>query len=285
MQRKEGLKFMANEVIELPVKNEAQNLPVTRDAVDKLKAQRGLLREFVTSQLRQEVDFGTIPGTPKPTLFKPGAEKLSQLFGLGVKVMLSDRIIEREGNFAMFTYRAEVYPLRSPDLIIATSEGSCNSQEKKYANRRKYKKVTQTRQDGSTYERRVEDGEEPTPVTDVLNTLIKMAQKRAYVGAVILATGASDFFTQDIDDPEDVETLGIKTRPEPARASVVIPRATSVASQNLTQQQAAPASESPSCEVCNSKMNLTRNKDAWSCPNWKDQANGKHSYFALEQQP
>src|SRR5207253_1530601 len=38
------------------------------------------------------------------------------------------------------------------------------------------------------------------PAGEILNTLQKMAQKRAYVGAVIIAVGASDFFTHDIED-------------------------------------------------------------------------------------
>ena len=32
------------------------------------------------------------------------------------------------------------------------------------------------------------------------NTIMKIAQKRAFVGAMLLATGASEFFTQDIED-------------------------------------------------------------------------------------
>ena len=31
---------------------------------------------------------------------------------------------------------------------------------------------------------------------------MKMAQKRAFVGAILIATGASEFFTQDIEDME-----------------------------------------------------------------------------------
>lgn len=205
---------MSSEVIELPARVEPQNLPVTREALDRLQAQRKLLREFVASQLREGVDYGVIPGTQKSSLYKPGSEKLAQLFGLGVKVVLSDRLIEREGNFAMFTYRAEVYPLRSPDLIIATCEGSCNSQEKKYAARRTKNGVM-----------------ENTPITDVLNTLIKMAQKRAYVGAVILATGASDFFTQDIDDAQDAATLNV--REEPKRVAASIPKPVSASSKQV----------------------------------------------------
>src|SRR5205085_7043391 len=37
-------------------------------------------------------------------------------------------------------------------------------------------------------------------IADQVNTIQKMAQKRALVGAVLLAVNASEFFTQDIED-------------------------------------------------------------------------------------
>jgi len=40
---------------------------------------------------------------------------------------------------------------------------------------------------------------------DVVNTIQKMAQKRALVAATLLATSASEFFTQDV---EDADSLG-----------------------------------------------------------------------------
>jgi hypothetical protein len=43
----------------------------------------------------------------------------------------------------------------------------------------------------------------PTPISDIQNTLMKMAQKRAMVGATILAAAASDFFSQDIEDMDE----------------------------------------------------------------------------------
>lgn len=272
-----------NDVIEFPKQPDPQNLPVTREAVERLKAQRELLREYVRSQLRVEVDYGQIPGTDRNTLYKPGAEKLAQLFGFGVKVVLSDRLIERDGNFAMFTYRAEVYPLRAPDLVIATCEGSCNSQEKKYAERNEYEWVDYTKPNGEPGRKRVSKGVIATPVTDVLNTLIKMAQKRAYVGAIILATGASDFFTQDIDGPEDAEVLGIAPKQEPARAKVSVPGVKSAASQSQQApvQMAAADKGIPSCELCGSMMRLSRNGDAYTCPNWKDKSKGDHSYVHI----
>ena len=46
---------------------------------------------------------------------------------------------------------------------------------------------------------------------DIRNTILKMAEKRAFVSAVLIATGASDIFTQDIEDiPEMVEVPAVK---------------------------------------------------------------------------
>lgn len=44
-------------------------------------------------------------------------------------------------------------------------------------------------------------------VFDQVNTIKKMSQKRAFVGATILATGCSDLYTQDLEDMPDVATV------------------------------------------------------------------------------
>ena len=49
-------------------------------AVASMKEQRQALQKFINSQLRNGVDYGIIPGTPKPSLWKPGAEKIANLF-------------------------------------------------------------------------------------------------------------------------------------------------------------------------------------------------------------
>lgn len=270
---------MANEVIEIQPERQTA-LALTRDSVDQLKQNRTLLLEFVKSQLRQDVDFGIIPGTDKPTLYKPGGEKIRTLFALQTETKMVDKELDRSGNFAMFTYRTEVRDKYGN--MLATCEGSCNSQEKKYRERKVYEWVTQRRQDGSEFRKKIEKGAEATPVCDVLNTLQKMAQKRAFVGAVILATGASDFFNQDIDDPQDAETLGIQPKQEPARAAVVIPRATAAASQDqATAKPAAQTEAGQTCELCQAQMRLSKRGDAYTCPNWQDQSRGKHSYVPV----
>ena len=56
----------------------------------------------------------------------------------------------------------------------------------------------------------------PNPdVADVVNTIQKMAQKRALVAATLIATSASEFFTQDVEDADsfgqNVDTGGHPT--------------------------------------------------------------------------
>jgi hypothetical protein len=178
------------------------SLPVTEGMLTQLKNQRALLKDFVKSQLVENTDFGVIPGTKgKKSLFKPGAEKIRGLFGLRLELDRTGETLDIQNNFGMYTYKAKVY---RGDNLIAECEGSTNSQEQKY----KERKVWRQKANGPGKE----EIKEVTPVCDILNTLQKMAQKRAMVGAIILAVGASDFFTQDLDDPDDAKNVGVIPR-------------------------------------------------------------------------
>lgn len=149
------------------------SVQLSETAVSSFFQQRVQLAEFIKGSLKEGVDFGIIPGCEKPSLYKPGAEKIANIFQLGSRILNVDKTISFEHpQFGMFTYTIEIYHLPS-GKSISQCQGSCNSEEKKY------KKVG---------------------IGDLLNTMQKMAQKRAYVGAVIMATGASDFFTQDTED-------------------------------------------------------------------------------------
>lgn len=206
---------MANEVIEIEETRMDRSMPVTQADVDDFQRKRALLKKFVESQLVEGIDndYAKIPGTNKQSLLKPGAEKLEKLFGLGHTFVMVEKDLDRAGNFAMFTYKAKVYSLARPDVVIAECDAVCSSQEKKYKDR-------------SVYEKGVFKGKEETPVCDVLNTLSKMAQKRALVGAVIAACAASDYLSQDIEDEQDQRAHGMNgERQGPAKAAVVVPKA------------------------------------------------------------
>jgi len=191
---------MANEVIELK-QEKAVDLAVnlTDRSIQAMSEQRNMLRQFVASQLKQGLDgdYAKIPGTQKMTLLKPGAEKMANIFQLGSRIVTVEREIDQASRFAMFTYTIEVFHIPT-GKVIAQCQGSANTLEKKQGNK---------------------------DFGFLLNSLGKIAQKRAFVGAVISATGASDFFTQDMEDAAP----GNHAAPTTVRASV--PRATSATSQ------------------------------------------------------
>ena len=177
---------MSGEIIE--VTEIRKELSISSDDVKRVVAHLAVIKDFVSSALVEGVDndYGLVPGVKKKMLFKPGAEKLMRLFGLGVRYRPTENMLQVEENFALYSYVAEVYHLKS-GTVISECEGVANSHEKKYKEKAQYSNGQKV-------------GLVPIPVCDILNTLKKMAQKRAMVGAVITATGASDYFSQDPDE-------------------------------------------------------------------------------------
>jgi hypothetical protein len=178
-----GALSQENEVI--PVQNTGV-VRITENALSEMMTERSQLKSFIKSQLIEGVDFGLLPSVKTYSLFKAGAEKIASLFQLGSRIVKSEKTIEIKDNFAMFAVTIEIFHLPS-GKAIAQCEGITNSQEKKWKEKKDYKtgKI------------------EATPVGDILNTLNKMAQKRAFVGGIIVATRASDFFTPDMNEEEE----------------------------------------------------------------------------------
>lgn len=127
---------------------------------------------FVKAQMQRNVDYGTIPGTSKPILLKPGAEKLCRLFNLRPNFELIQSVVNFEQPLFYYHYRCSLY--RGGEMV-GEGDGCCNSMESKYQ-KQKHR------------------------IYDLTNTLCKMAQKRALVAAVLSSCGASEFFTQDLDN-------------------------------------------------------------------------------------
>ena len=133
------------------------------------------LKEFVREHMVEGEDYGVIPGASnKPTLFKPGAEKLNAIFGLAPLLEITSRVEDWESGFAAYEVKVTLINKRTGG-IEAEGIGSCNSRERRYKN-----------QDAA----------------NVANTLLKMAKKRALVDATLSATRASGTFTQDLEDVE-----------------------------------------------------------------------------------
>ena len=200
------------------------------------------MKDFISGILKEGVDYGKIPGTDKSTLLKPGAEKLTTFFGLSAEFQIIEReedwAGEKHGGESFFNYWYKCRITRN-GKIVAEGEGSCNSFEKKYRYRSanitcpkcgkdtiiKGKKefgggwICFTQKGGcgakfSEGDNSIESqprGQVKNPnIADQVNTLQKMAQKRAYVAAVLLATNASEYFTQDIEDFIDADFVAVE---------------------------------------------------------------------------
>lgn len=90
--------------------------------------------DYVADQMVKGEDYGVIPGTgDKPTLLKPGAEKICNLFGLGIEAEILDRSIEQWDDPVLLVYhvRTSLRSLRTGQ-IVASGLGSANSKESKW---------------------------------------------------------------------------------------------------------------------------------------------------------
>lgn len=68
------------------------------DAVTEALERYGVMVRFVKSVMQSDVDYGIIPGTNKPTLLKPGAEKLCSLFRFTQRLQLIKSVEDFTGT-------------------------------------------------------------------------------------------------------------------------------------------------------------------------------------------
>jgi hypothetical protein len=212
------------------------------------------LRKLKESVLHEGEDYGTIPGTDKPTLLKPGAEKMGMLFQV---TQGEPQVTERDLPGGHREYRV-LSPMihRTTGTCLGYGFGLCSSMESKYRYRRGepettgqpvppsywaakesagndkngWKKAAEAiggrdfmaKKNPDTgrweiYRKSAERLENPD-LADSFNTVLKMASKRSYIDGILKATGSSVFFTQDLDDaPAAAEESG--PAPQASRAA------------------------------------------------------------------
>lgn len=156
--------------------------------VDKMAEQRQIINKFVSDQLKEGKDFGTIDGTSrsgssfksKPTLFKPGMEKIFSLFGLTTELEKDVQTLEMlPDQTNLVAFKCNVY---KGGVKIAEGRGAGT--------------IGDLNRDA--------------------NATIKIAEKRARMDAC-LSLGFSEFFTQDMDDPDYRNGNGSSPTASPAK--------------------------------------------------------------------
>ena len=147
-------------------------------------------QEIVKSQLKDGHDYGVIPGTSKPTLLKPGAEKILMLMGLTSEFDVTDSTRDFKDGFFQYQVKCRLY---KNGVLITEGLGACNTKESKYIKR---------------------------DACSIDNNILKMAKKRALVDATLLVASLSDLFTQDTED------MDFTSKPVPAEPAQPIQRNT-----------------------------------------------------------
>lgn len=167
--------------------------------ISEAKSRVELLQSFIHEMMTINVDYGLIPGTPKPTLFKSGAEKLCSIYGFAISINITSRLEDFENKLFHYEAKATLTNKRT-GTIEAEGIGSCNNKERKFINQDPF---------------------------SIMNTILKMAKKRALIDAVLSATRTSGIFTQDLDDlMQDTSVPDSKTKGTPKSESGTLSKVT-----------------------------------------------------------
>ncbi len=226
-------------------------------SVDSVVRQVQLIQNVLEKVMQKDEHFGIIPGTKKPTLYKPGAEKLCMTFRLSPEYEIVREI--QQAGLISYTVRCTLTHMPTGQMV-ATGMGSCNTREEKYRWEYKLtptetpvpKEYWEAKKAGNNQEckRILGEGKRTVKVEetgqwmiataekiendnawDYDNTVLKMSCKRALIAAVLNGTAASDIFTQDIDDDDKgkpeaeaaaekgLKEPGKKKAPEPPKAA------------------------------------------------------------------
>jgi hypothetical protein len=134
----------SNPVSEQPTALIPRNMEVVRAedfmplmTVEQAISRKTMLNQFISDVLKEGIDgdYGKIPGTAKPTLLKPGAEKLCSIFGLSPRYVSDETVEDFTGEhhggepFFYYRYRCQLY---KGDRFLGEAIGSSNSWEEKH---------------------------------------------------------------------------------------------------------------------------------------------------------
>lgn len=141
-------------------------------------------QKVIKETLQEDLDYGaSYKGSKKPSLLKPGAEKILMLLGLSSEYEIIEKIQDYQEGFFAYTIKCT---LLNAGIPITEGLGHCNSKERKYEGENQDKYM-------------------------LGNTCLKMAKKRAQVDAALTVGSLSNIFTQDLEDMVQFEAEELKT--------------------------------------------------------------------------
>jgi hypothetical protein len=194
----------------------------------EIRAQVNLVQEVMSAVMKENEHYGKVPGCgDKPTLLQPGAQKLILTFRLVPDPEIE--VLDMPRGHREYRIKMKLYAHNG--RFLGAGVGNCSTMESKYRYRtgpveftekpvpKEYWDVRNSDPAkakallGGHVAKKDENGrwvlakqgekvEHDNPA-DYYNTCEKMAYKRALVSATLTVTGASDIFTQDIEEFEE----------------------------------------------------------------------------------
>ena len=160
--------------------------------------------KVLQKQLVEGQDYDVIVDGQAATLLKAGAEKVVSLLGLWPEYEITkerETWEPKDGEWPVFYYQVRCRLRRASDSVqIGEGMGSCNNCEKKYRFWRGKKQ------------------KDAADAYDQVNTVLKIAEKRALVHATLTIARVSGLFTQDLEDlPPETHTKEEEPKAEPKK--------------------------------------------------------------------
>ena len=168
---------MSSQEMAIVIDDESTNLAINpldtpttvfRADLERRSENRQLLTNWIRSSLKEGIDYGSIPtkrGPSKPSLFKPGAEKICGMLGITVHFPALQTEQALQGLVPEYVLvRCELRNIQGQPLADGVG---ARSLKQDYGD---------------------------------LNKALKMASKSAHIDATLRLAGLSEVFTQDTDD-------------------------------------------------------------------------------------
>lgn len=276
--------------------------------IQQLAGNMEKLRDVMKSVMKKDQDYGEIPGTnSKPTLLKPGGEKLAMLFRYAPQY--EESIVELAGGHR--EYRTKCRLIHVPtQAFVGEASGVATTMEAKYRYRggaRKCPSCGKATIKKSKYPPRDAPNEAPgfycyakvggcglefsandpditsqsevktenPDIADSYNTVQQISQKRAFLAAIKTATASSELFTTEVADPDNMPHDDHHGEPPP---SDMPPPASA---------PKPPAAYIPKCPKCGAAMTKKKRKsdgnEFWSCTKWNREGTGCNGTMSTEQ--
>lgn len=187
------------------------------------------IQEVMASLMKDGVHYGTIPGTPKPTLYQPGAELLCLTFRIAATPRVEDLCSDETVRYRVVMQATS----QVSGELLGEGVGECSSDEEKYRWRRPVCDEEWAETPESHRREKWMRGKQGhfkakqvrTSPADVANTILKMAAKRALIAMTRTVLACSDIFAQDLEDlPEGVREAVVEDETPAGKPAIQPPQ-------------------------------------------------------------